>query len=100
MNAEQIKNIPAEKFAFAGPDRRIHDEKLETKQIGYYRDAFNRFCRNKSSVVAAIIIFILLMYALFVPILGENNYTRALTDTTYLNYVKLLPNSHIFKWLG
>ena len=73
MNTNQIPNVPVEKLKFASPDRRIHDEKFKTKQVGYFKDAFRRFCKNKSSVVAAIIIIILLLYAIFVPIFCETN---------------------------
>lgn len=100
MNNNNIPNIPAEKFAFASPDRKIRDEKFETKQIGYFADAFRRFCRNKGSVVAAVIILILVLYAIFVPIFGETTYSRSLTDTTYLTYTKLLPKSEFFSKLG
>ena len=62
------KNIPSEKFTFVNAGANIHDEKFDTKPIGYFRDAFRRFRKNKGSVVAAIIILLLLVFALFVPI--------------------------------
>ena len=101
MSREQtVPQIPREKFAFSDPSRMIHDQKIETKQIGYFRDAWNRFRKNKSSVVAAIIIVILLLYAIFVPIFCETNYSLSLTDTTYLTYIKLLPRNKLFVKLG
>ena len=93
-------NIPAEKFQFVGENRKLHDQKFDTKQISYFRDAFNRFCKNKSSVVAGIIILALVLYAVFVPIFCETSYSRALTDTTYLNYTKLAPRNQLFVSLG
>ena len=100
MDENNYKNIPSEKFAFVSPDRKIRDEKFETKQIGYFQDAFRRFCKNKSSVVAAIIILILVLYAILVPIFCETTYSKSLTDTTYLTYTKLLPKSKLFSKLG
>ena len=91
--------IPAEKFRFTN-NRSDSDEKFKTKQIGYFGDAWNRFRKNKSSIVAAIIIAVLILYAIIAPFAGLNNYTRALTDTTYLTYNKLLPKSKLFSWLG
>lgn len=91
MKNNNIPNIPAEKFRFVSANMKLHDQKFETKQVSYFRDAFHRFCKNKSSVVAAIIILVLVLYAVFVPVFCNNNYTRALTDTTYLQYTKLLP---------
>ncbi|MBR4082363.1 MAG: ABC transporter permease [Clostridia bacterium] len=97
MSEMNYNNIPASAFEFVPEEGRMHDKKLESKPVSYFRDAFNRFCRNKSSVVAACIILVLILYAIFVPIFCENNYTRALTDTNYLNYSKLPPKA---AWLG
>ena len=86
-----LKNLPKDAFSFVNREGVIHDKKFETKPIGYFKDVWLRFCKNKSSVVAAIIILILILYAIFVPIFCETNYSRALTDTMYLNYTKLPP---------
>lgn len=99
-NNNNIPNIPAEKLRFVGTDMKRHDQKFSTKQVSYFRDAFNRFCKNKSSVVAGIIIFCLVLYAIFVPIFCETNYSKALTDTTYLNYTKLRPRNQLCVDLG
>ncbi|MCM1539415.1 MAG: ABC transporter permease [bacterium] len=93
-------NIPKEKFEFYQREGDIHDKKLDTKPVGYFKDAMIRFTRNKSSVIAAVIIFFLVLYALLVPVFGENDYTRALTDTTYLQYARLLPKWDLFAWAG
>ena len=95
-NKNLIPDIPAEKFKFIGVDAKIHDQKFETKQVSFFRDAFNRFCKNRSSVVAAIIICCLVLYAIFVPIIFDNSYTQNLTDTTYLTYTHLTPRNQFF----
>ena len=97
---EKYTNIPKEEFEFYQRDEEIHDKKLDTKPVGYFRDAMGRFARNKSSVVAAIIIVCLVLFAILVPICCSNNYTKSLTDTTYLQYAKLLPKCEAFTWLG
>ena len=99
-NAFDYNNIPKEKFEFCQQDASIHDKKFDTKPVGYFKDAMMRFCRNKSSIVAAFIIFFLVMFAIFVPILAENNYTKVPTDTTYLQYAKLLPKWDLLAWAG
>jgi len=58
------KNIPPDKFKFAQANERICDEKFETKQIGYFRDALIRFKRNKASVTAFAIIVLVVVSAL------------------------------------
>ncbi|MCQ2453859.1 MAG: ABC transporter permease [Clostridia bacterium] len=100
MSEQRFPVIPPEKFRFVGTEGRLHDKKLETKPIGYFRDAVSRVVRNKSSVGAAIIIIVLVLYAIIVPMVCQNNYTLALTDTNYLNYTKLPPRISWLSWAG
>ncbi len=97
---KNLPKIPASEFEFVGDEGRLHDKKLETKPVGYFKDAMLRFRKNKSSVVAAYIILILVLYAIFVPIFCETTYSRSLTDTTYLMYTKLPPKVEGLGWLG
>lgn len=64
---EQYNSIPKEKFAFAQQGKIIHDKKLDTKATSFARDSFRRFCKNKASVVAAVILGIIIMMAIIVP---------------------------------
>lgn len=100
MSEKHMKEIPASKFAFVDMGDRMHDRKLETKPVGYFKDVAMRFARNRGSVVAAGIIFLLVCFAVFVPIFAETTYSRVLTDTMYLNYGKLPPKSKALAWLG
>ena len=45
-NQINMNNIPDEKFVFAQKDVKLHDEKLTTKPIGYFQDAWIRFRKN------------------------------------------------------
>lgn len=99
-NKVDYTKIPKEKFQFHNRGEDIHDKKLETKPVGFVKDAMRRFCRNKSSLAAAVILLLLTLFALFVPILGNNKYASSTTDTTYLQYGKLLPKSKLFAWAG
>ena len=58
-----IPNIDPSKFTLVNKnkDAKIHDQKFETKPTTFAKDAFKRFCKNKSSVVGAIIVGILLI---------------------------------------
>lgn len=66
----QYEKLPAELFQFAHRDGPIHDNKLETKSRGYWKDALIRFKKNKSSVVAAFIIGFLILFAIVTPIIS------------------------------
>ena len=46
----QFEPIPQEKFKFVQKDAFLHDQKLETKNRGYFSDAMLRFKKNKRNV--------------------------------------------------
>lgn len=92
--------IPMEKFKFANKAEKVSDKKFETKPVSYAKDVWTRFCKNKSSVVAACIILFLLLFSIFTPIIASSAYTDALTDTTYLQYTTLLPKNKLLAPLG
>ena len=77
----KFNNIPKEKFAFANSEGRLHDKELVTKPVSYLKDAWYRFRRNKASIVGAIVIGILILYAIIAPMISP--YTVAYEDTTY-----------------
>ena len=41
-------DLPDSAFERVPMEGRLHDQALESKPIGSFRDALNRFCRNKS----------------------------------------------------
>ena len=100
MEKKNMMNIPLEKLRFADPGRRTGDKKFDTKPMSYAKDVFTRFCKNKSSVVAAVIIFLLVLFSILVPIFCETTYSLSLTDTAYLKYRNLLPKSEFFSQYG
>ena len=67
MKAEEYK-ISSEKFVFHSSGENLHDKKLETKPVTYFRDALHRFAKNKASILAFIIIILLFLFAVVVPI--------------------------------
>lgn len=95
MSNEDIKivNIPSEKFEFVNSGDKIHDTKFETKPIGYFKDALIRFCKNKASVAAFIIIVFIVLFALIVPITTPK--AKAVVMDTY--YKKNAPRNVFLK---
>jgi len=91
----QDYNISSEKLKFRTNDLELHDVKLETKPITYFKDALNRFTKNKASIVAAFIIAFLVLFAIIGPIFTP--YNVAYNDTTY-KYV--LPKNELFYKMG
>ena len=87
--------IEKDKFVFADPDRKISDKELATKPVGYFKDALNRFTKNKASIVAFFIIVFLILFALFGPIFTK--YTVSYNDAR-MSYC--LPKSKLFSKMG
>ncbi len=88
-------NISKEEFEFVQYGSKISDTKLETKPIGYLKDAMIRFRKNKASVVAAFIILILILFAAFGPLISS--YSVEYKD---MYMTSVLPKSKVFGWLG
>ena len=100
MKAQDYQ-ISAEKFVFHSKGASIHDQKLETKPVTYLRDAFNRFTKNKGSILAFFVIVMLLLFAAFGPIISP--YTVAYGDTYYQRarpQIKLMETLNIPFWDG
>lgn len=68
VNELQNYTFKENAFNFVQTDAKLSDTKLDTKPRSALQDAFRRFCKNKSSVVAAVILGVLILLALFVPL--------------------------------
>ena len=64
-----INEIDKSLFEFAQLDASIHDQKLDTEPVGYLRDAFRRFRKNRGSIIAACIILLLVLLLVLYPLL-------------------------------
>ena len=64
---ENLNNIPQEMFQLVQENERIKDVKLSTKPVGYFKDAWNRFRKNRASVVALVIILLIALFAILTP---------------------------------
>ena len=65
-----INLIPKEKLVLANVGENIKDQKFEDKPIGYFRDAWRRFCKNKASIFAAIVILCILLKMVYMKKIG------------------------------
>ncbi len=76
MNAVENEQILDSDFAYVERKGDIHDAKLQTKPTTFFKDAMKRFLKNKSSVVASVILFTLIAMAVIVPLANQNNIDR------------------------
>ena len=90
-----IPAVPVEKLRFVRQEEKIHDEQLKTKPIGYFQDAWLRFVRNKSAVVAFGLILFLVLFSVIVPFVSHY-------DVSFRSgyYKTLLPKNSLFAPLG
>lgn len=81
-----MKNIDKSKMVFINKDSIITDAPLETKEIGYYQDAWYRFKKNRASFVAFLIIAFLMFFVIFGPYMKVYDLpSTSIADSTKLN---------------
>ncbi|MDD2649182.1 MAG: ABC transporter permease [Eubacteriales bacterium] len=95
MKKIDINSIPKEKFEFAQLDAHLHDVKFETKPVGYMLDAWRRFRKNKASVIAAVIIILIVVFAVVTPFVSKYHINDA--DGVY---AKMRPKIEAFYGTG
>ncbi len=77
-------NLDKNLFKPVKRDTKIHDKKFETKPIGYFKDAMIRFSKNRTNVIATIILGLLILLSILVPILTSKNYESQEPNLQYL----------------
>jgi oligopeptide transport system permease protein len=92
---DKKKNDLQNDFVFVQMDKKIHDIKFQTKPTTYFKDAFKRFRKNKSSVIAGLIIGFLGSLSVLVPILNTSNIDRPLFEARFLP-----PRWPGLEWIG
>ena len=95
MKPEEL-NISKEKFVFANQASNMHDKELSTKPISYLHDAWNRFKKNKASITAAVIIGILVLFAILAPLFSK--YTVSYNDTYFRGTLPKTSISEKLNW--
>ena len=61
-------NLEPSDFELVQNSQKISDTKIESKPTTFFKDSIKRFCKNKSSIVGAVILGILVLLSIFVPI--------------------------------
>ena len=72
----QDKSIKASDFKLVQKDKKIHDKKFESKPTTFFKDCLKRFGKNKSSVVATVILGVLILMAVLVPTVMKDSVVR------------------------
>ncbi len=91
----EYKSISPEKFEFVNKGERLTDTKLQSKPMGFFKDAMSRFVKNKASVFCFGVIVVLVIYAVFAPLASP--FGIGDRDGYYQN---VTPRSKLFSKLG
>lgn len=94
-------NVDKSKFVFTQDTGVIYDEQLKSKAVGYYQDAWNRFKKNKASLIAFIILIVIILMSMVGPHLrnydlANNSESRKWTD----RLKEMPPRISGLEWLG
>lgn len=81
---DNMTNLTKDDFVLVQKDTKISDKALESKPTTFFKDALKRFRKNRSSVVGAIILGILILLALFVPAISTKNIERTSKSEAFL----------------
>lgn len=81
---EHVISIDDSSFEFAQKEKVIADVKFKGKPVTFGKDALLRFCKNKSSIVATVILGILVLCALILPVAIPYDVSSTHADETYL----------------
>ena len=85
MSKEQEKRqLTARDFEFVQAEQKIYDKKLETKPVGYFKDAMIRFSKNRTNVIATVILFSIILGSIIIPIVSTKNASELEEQLAYL----------------
>ena len=82
--ADEKNTFRPDDFQLVQTDIRITDRQLDSRPTTFFKDAFRRFCKNKSSVVGAVILSVLVVMAIFIPWLSPHNIENVRTSERFL----------------
>jgi len=100
---QNINNIPKSKFKFAQRNKKLHDKAFETKPMSYLHDSWNRFAKNKASIVAGIIILFIGLFAVIEPLVDPRSYVDPIQYPSGFedsSFALVRPYSSLFKDSG
>lgn len=82
-NANENKVLDSD-FVYIQKDKKIHDVNFSGKPTTFFGDAMRRFVKNKSSVVASVILLTLVGMAIIVPFANGNDIETNVDSSKYL----------------
>jgi len=70
------RDISKEKFNLVQKNEKLYDQKIEGKAITYMQDVWMRFKKNKTNLMASLILLTLVVFSVIMPGLSGKDYTK------------------------
>lgn len=70
------RDISKEQFEFVQKGKKIYDQKIQGKPIGYMKDVWMRFRKNKANLIASTILLVLIICSIIMPELSGKEYIK------------------------
>ncbi len=97
----QDPEIKEEDFVLKDASESSHEQRFQTKPTTFFKDSMRRFAKNKSSVVAAVILGILVVLSIIVPLASPyRDRIDGAQDAALVNLEPKLFNSGTGFWDG
>lgn len=70
------RDISKDKFEFVQRGQALYDQKIEGEPIGYLKDVWLRFKKNRTNLAASVVLLSLILCAIFMPSLSGKEYNK------------------------
>lgn len=90
-HTEKTIEIQEGDFKLVQTDIKLHDEAMQSKPTTFIKDAFKRFAKNKSSIVGAVVLGIIILGAIFIPVISQADIDPTSVANAY--QTKLFPKA-------
>ena len=81
-------SISKDDFKLVQADKKIEEQKFQTKPTTFLKDSIKRFSKNKSSVVASFILGLLILLSIFVPALASDDVVHNSKSNSKLTWLQ------------
>lgn len=93
---EYYEDIPKEAFAYVlEKDGRLLDERFQTENIGFFKDALSRLKRHKAAIAAFWIICSIIVMAILGPMMTPYGFAEQHAD-----YINMPPRIPALRWIS
>ncbi len=72
----ESRDISKDKFEFVQRGQQLYDQRIEGEPIGYFKDVWLRFKKNRTNLLASALLLVLILCSIFMPVLSGKEYDK------------------------